>query len=139
MNPFSTTRAKILAAAIAVTVTAGVGTAYAATIGPARAPYAQVAALIGNDTKTFQSKGIKNVTKAGTGVFCLTFTSPLVDPQKIVPQATIVASDGTQWGSEVHVRTEPSSSCGEATDTVTVFTGTVNGGPADLNFYFTIA
>lgn len=140
MTLFSTTRSKIAAAAVLAAVTASVGTAvaFASQAGPARAPYAQAGALVEHDGTLSQSKGIASVQKPSAGTYCIKFTDAArLDPQKLIPTAVIGASGTTPWDATIMVRTDPWGDCGNATDTVTVFTGT-NGGPADLPFYIAI-
>lgn len=139
MTSLSTTLSRVAAASgvIAFTAVAGTTAASASTPGPARAPYAQASALVGADGSVFQAKGIQSVTKPQTGVYCIKFTDPRLDPQKLTPVATLGATGSTPWDAQVLIRTDPSTQCGNATDTVTVYTGT-SAGFMDLPFYFLV-
>ncbi|WP_327253612.1 hypothetical protein [Streptomyces sp. NBC_01244] len=139
MTLLSTTRSKIAAAAVLAAVTASVGTAvaFASQAGPARAPYAQAGALVEYNGALSQSKGIAPVQKPSAGTYCIKFTDARLDPQKLIPTAVLGASGTTPWDATIMVRTDPWAACGNATDTVTVFTGT-SAGAQDLPFYIAI-
>ncbi|WP_306323717.1 MULTISPECIES: hypothetical protein [unclassified Streptomyces] len=141
------TRAKVvIAATLAASAAVGATAAVASTPGPARAPHSQVAALVEADGSLSQNKGVANVDNPSLGAYCLTFTDPRVDPQKVVPQATIGATgDGTDNttptpnGSTLMIRTDPHSWCGDDPDTITVITTDGHGRYANIPFYFSIA
>lgn len=147
MNPFLTTRAKILAVTgtIAVTAAASTAIAFASATGPARAPYAQAAGLVEYNGAVSQNKGI-SVTKPSPGINCITFSDSRIDPQKIIPQATIGAMGdsvgqpgATENGSTVMIRTDPFDACGNNTQAVTVITSDSKNNYADIAFYFSVA
>lgn len=125
----------ILAAATACAATT-VTVAVAASTGPARAPHAQAPALIQKDGTLSQSKGIKEVKRVDVGMYCITFKDSRIDPQKIVPQATLTT--GIPMDSKVLLSTEPTPNCGNDAGTVVAVTG-IDTDRADLAFYFTVA
>ncbi|MGW8768904.1 hypothetical protein ACWGN5_41270 [Streptomyces sp. NPDC055815] len=137
--------AALVTGAVTVCAATAATVAFASTPGPARAPYSQAAGLIEYNGTISQNKGIAGVTKPADGINCIKFTEPRIDPQKVVPNATIAAMGSasgapgaTPNGSTLMIRTDPFESCGNDPDTITVIT--VNGDKeyANLPFYFTI-
>ncbi len=147
MISLTTTRSKIVATAVLAATAASVATiAVASTPGPARAPYAQAAGLIESNGSVSQNKAIASVTKPSAGINCIKFTDSRIDPQKVVPQATIGAAGGsvggpgaTPNGSTLMIRTDPFTACGDDPQTITVITADDTNNYADLPFYFSIA
>ncbi|MGW7312314.1 hypothetical protein [Streptomyces sp. NPDC054865] len=106
---------------LAAGAVAGVAIADDAAV-KAKAPYAMASALINADGTRGQSKGIKSSTKAATGTYCITFDDiTRIDVSRSTPVATLVTSGGPQYA--INLATWPTPSCGDAPDTLTVFTG----------------
>jgi hypothetical protein len=123
-----TPRGVITAAAVFAALAAGTagGVALADNSSVrALAPYAQASAQINADGTRAQSKGIKSSTKVATGIYCVTFDDATrIDVSRSTPVATLITSGGPQYA--INLRTTPSPECGNAADTVTVYTGERN-------------
>ncbi|MFE9045968.1 hypothetical protein ACFYOG_34370 [Streptomyces sp. NPDC007818] len=91
----------------------------------AKAPYAMASAQINADGTRAQSKGIKSSTRIDTGIYCVKFDDATkIDVSRSTPVATIVTTGGPQYA--INLRTSPSPECGNAADTLTVYTGERN-------------
>ncbi|MEV0177503.1 hypothetical protein AB0I00_41195 [Streptomyces sp. NPDC050803] len=118
----------------------------AATETPARAPFAQAAALVDTDGSLLQAKGIKAVTRPTTGIYCITFKDDRLTPDKLIVQATLIAAgdstnptSGTPRGSTILVRTHPFADCGNDPAAITVATMNEANDLFDLPFFVTVA
>ncbi|MEU7296737.1 hypothetical protein AB0A76_26605 [Streptomyces exfoliatus] len=73
--------------------TAGTAVAVADNV---RAPYAEANATVNSSGGIQNSKGVEQVTRLGTGEYCITFTDPRFDPSKVLPSVSSL-----QWGRSV--------------------------------------
>ncbi|MEU9204280.1 hypothetical protein [Streptomyces sp. NPDC048332] len=109
---------------LAAGAVAGVAIADDAAVA-AKAPYAMASAQINADGSRAQSKGIKSSTRAGTGIYCVTFDDATrIDVSRSTPVATLITTGGPEYA--INLRTTPSPECGDAADTLTVYTGERN-------------
>ncbi|MEU9376518.1 hypothetical protein AB0D94_22475 [Streptomyces sp. NPDC048255] len=123
-----TPRGVITAAAVVAALAAGTAGGIAlADDSPikALAPHAQASAQINADGTRAQSQGIKSSTRAATGIYCVTFDDATrINVSRSTPVATLVTSGGPQYA--INLRTSPSPECGDAANTLTVYTGERN-------------
>lgn len=109
---------------LAAGAVAGVAIADDAAV-KAKAPYAMASAQINADGTRAQSKGIKSSTKVATGIYCVTFDDATrIDVSRSTPVATLITSGGPEYA--INLRTSPSPECGNAADTLSVYTGERN-------------
>lgn len=146
MRPLSKKAKIVVLAAAAACAATTVTAAVASTPGPARAPFSQASALVEFNGTTSQAKGIKSVTKPQAGIYCIKFTDNRLDPQKLIPTATIAAMGSyvgepgaTPNGSTLMIRTDPFKECGDDPEAITVITSNADNNYADTGFYFTVA
>jgi hypothetical protein len=126
-----TIRSAVIALAAAGITATMTGAAYADD--DLYAPHAQAAAHVRADGSLIRQKGIASVTHPSTGTYCIAFTDPDIQVRDSVPQATVEAGSGI-----LSIRTTPHSFCGNAANTLTVFTRDVDGVRTDLSFTVTI-
>ncbi|MGR4877941.1 hypothetical protein ACIPUC_00655 [Streptomyces sp. LARHCF249] len=120
---------------LAAAAAGGVAIADNSTI-KAKAPHAQASALVNTDGSRLYSQGIKSLTRPQTGVYCVTFDDATqIKVDRSTPTATLFGNEGTSpWQYQIFLNTYPTTPCGKAADTLTVYTG--NGsGPADSPFF----
>ncbi|MCX5377577.1 hypothetical protein [Streptomyces sp. NBC_00091] len=118
---------------LAAGVAGGVAIADDAAI-KALAPYAQASAKVNADGTREQSQGIKSLTRPANtnGVYCVTFDDvKKIKVSRSTPTATLSSVPGSNpSGYNVLLSTAPTSPCGNAADTLTVYIysaqGTVN-------------
>jgi hypothetical protein len=127
-----TRRGKYIAVTGIGTLLAGAAAGVAFAAGPnylALAPHAQASAVVNFDGTIYTSQGVKQVTKPSTGVYCLTFDdSRRIAVARSTPSATLFASEGSSpAGYNVLLNTTPTKACGQAADTLTVFTFSPQG------------
>lgn len=125
-------------AAVAAGVMGGEALADDSTV-KALAPYAQASGLFNPDGTRLYSKGIKSFSKPRTGAYCVTFDDATrINVARSTPVATLYGVEGTHpWGWTVYTATQPTATCNNAADTLTVFVGS-NSGAADSPFFLVV-
>lgn len=125
-------------AAVAAGVMGGMAVADDATV-KALAPYAQASGLFNPDGTRLYSKGIKSFTKVNPGEYCVTFDDVTrINVARSTPVATLYPVGGTApWGWTVYTATQPTATCNNAADAITVYVGS-NSGPADNPFFLVV-
>lgn len=108
-------RAIALTVAALMSLPGLVGTATAAPVDM-YAPYARAAAKVAANGELLAAKNVASSTKASTGNYCVKVSDP--DPIDLNDAAIQVTSNG-QWVTFI-VNARPTSTCGNATDTITV-------------------
>ncbi|MFF9149510.1 hypothetical protein ACWGBV_01635 [Streptomyces sp. NPDC055051] len=135
---FKTKKARITVIAASVVTAAALtsGIALATGIGnPVRAPHAQASGLIKYNGDVDRGTGIAEVTKGGTGIYCIRFVDPKLTAHNITPQTVPVA--GVPFGTDAYPAYTRTAQCGDRDDTLTVTVG-INGQYADQGFWLLV-
>lgn len=132
MNRSTTKRSRAIALTVAalVSVPAMASTAAAVAVD-LYAPYARAAAKVAANGALLAQKNVASSTRVATGQYCVKVSDPDIDDLK---DAAIQVTSNGAWVTFI-VNGAPTSGCGNATDTITVWSSDRNsGGWADSAF-----